>query len=149
MLKEKYVVTLTAEERSYLKGIVSKGKVSAMKRSHAQILLKCDTGPAGPGWTDEQISLALEVSTQKVRRVRKRLVMDGLEAALNRAKQKHRKARKIDGDAEAYLVATACSEPPEGRAGWTLKLLGDKLVELEFVESVCNETVRQALKKTS
>lgn len=147
MSKKLYLVTLTAEERSHLRALVSKGKVAAHKRLHAQVLLKSDLGPQDKGATDEEIAEALEINCSTVERVRRRFVEEGLEASLNRKKQKNRKARKIDGDAEAYLVALACSKPPEGRNRWTLKLLADHLVELELVDSVCRETVRQTLKK--
>ena len=158
MSKKLYLVTLTAEERSRLRALVSKGKVAAHKRLHAQVLLKSDLGPQGKGATDEKIAEALEINRSTVERVRKRFVEEGFEASLDRKKQKNRKARKIDGDAEAYLVSLACSKPPEGRNRWTLKLLADHLVELELpvngpaldgVDSVCRETVRQTLKKTN
>lgn len=149
MPKKIYVVTLSVEERSYLRSLISKGKVSAHKRLHAQILLKADSGSHGESWTDEKISRAYDVSRATVERVRQRCVEEGLEAALNRKKQLSRKAKKFDGEAEAHLIATACSKAPGGRSRWTLKLLGDKMVELGFVESVCNETVRKTLKKTA
>lgn len=144
----KHVVTLTAEERSYLRDLVGKGKVAASKRLHAQILLKSDTGPQGEGWTDVCIAKAFDIGTATVERVRKRLVEEGLEAALNRKKQINRRRRKIDGKVEAQLIATACSQAPEGRARWTLRMLADRLVELECVDSISHEAVRQALKKT-
>jgi transposase len=146
--KKLYVVELTKQERHYLKGLLSKGKVAAYKRRHAQILLKADAAPGGPGWSDGQIVQALDVSRATVERVRTRCVQEGLEAAINRKEQKNRRPKKIDGDAEAHLIALACSQPPEGRVRWTLKLLADRLVELELVETVSRETVRRTLKKT-
>lgn len=148
-LAKRYVVTLTAEERTDLRALISKGKVAALKQRHARILLKTDQGPHGEGWTDERIGQALEVHPVTVERLRKRFVEEGLEAALHRKEQKNRRARKIDGEAEARLVALACSPPPEGRKAWTLQLLADRLVTLEVVDGVSPETVRKTLKKTT
>jgi len=148
MPKKLYVVTLTEEERSYLQSLVTKGKAAAQKQLHARILLKADAGPFGEAWKDRQIMEALDVCDRTVERVRKRFVEEGVEAALNRKKQNNRRAKVIDGETEAKLIAIACSKPPEGRARWTLKLLAEKIVELEYVESVCPETVRRTLKKT-
>jgi transposase len=146
--KKIYVVELTEQERDYLKGVVSKGKAAAYRRRHGQILLKSDASPDEPSWTDRQIVEAFDVSRATVERVRARFVQEGLEAALGRKKQKNRKPRIIDGDAEAHLIALACSEPPEGRTRWTLKMLAGRLVELRLVETVSTETVRRTLKKT-
>jgi len=142
------VVTLTEEERSHLRGLVSRGKSAARKLLHAQILLKADSSPGGAAWTDGEIIAAFAVSRRTVERVRERFVEEGLESALARKEQKKRRAPKVDGEAEAYLVATACSKPPAGRQRWTLRLLADRLVELEFVDTISLETVRQSLKKT-
>jgi transposase len=146
----KYTVTLTAEERQTLSDLIASGKASARKLAHSRILLKADTATGGPAWTDEHIAEALEISTDSVGRVRRRFVEQGLEAALVR-KPQDRPSRepKFDGRAEARLVALACSPPPAGRVSWTLRLLADKLVELEVVGSVSYETVRRVLKKTS
>ena len=149
MPTKKYIVTLTAEERAHLHDLISKGKAAAYKQRHARILLKTDQGPHGEHWTDEQIECALEVHPSTVERLRKRFVEEGFEASLQRKEQKNRKAKRIDGRAEAHLVALACSEPPEGRTHWTLKLLADRLITLELVDSASPETVRQTLKKTS
>jgi len=149
MPKKLYVVTLTADERSRLQALITKGKAAAQKRLHAQILLKADAGPHGAGWKDEQIIEAFDVARRTVERVRQRLVEEGLEAALTRPAQQNRIARKIDGAAEAQLIATACAKPPAGRKRWTLQLLADRLVKLELVERVSSETVRRTLKKTS
>jgi len=148
MSKKLYVVTLTAAERSYLQALIAKGKAAAQKRLHAQILLKADAGPDGDGWMDQQIMEAFDVSRRTVERLRQRLVEEGLEAALTRKPQENRVPRKIDGVAEAHLIAAACGKPPEGRKGWTLQLLADRLVELKLVDSVSYETVRRTLKKT-
>ena len=147
MPKKLYVVELTEEERECLNGLVSKGKAAAYKRRHAQILLKSDAAADGPGWTDQQIVEAFDVSSSTVERVRERFVEEGLEAAINRKKQANRKPGTIDGDAEAYLIALACSKPPEGSLRWTLKMLAGRLVELHLVETVSRETVRRTLKK--
>lgn len=148
MPKKIYVVELTGEEREELTRLVRTGKAAAQKRRHGQILLKADAGPAGPAWTDERIAEALEVGRATVERVRKRLVTEGLEAALVRRKPRRVYPRKLDGDAEAHLIALACSEAPPGRAHWTLRLLADRMVELGYVESVSYQTVRRTLKKT-
>jgi hypothetical protein len=146
--KKTYVVTLTAEERAYLRDLITKGKAAASKQRHARILLKADQGEPGEHWTDEQIERARDVHPSTVERLRKRFVEEGFEAALQRREQKNRKAKKIDGRAEAHLVAMACGQPPDGSTRWTLKLLADRLVALELVDSVCPETVRKTLKKT-
>ena len=148
MPKKLYVVTLTADERSCLQALIAKGKAAAQKRLHAQILLKADAGPHGEGWKDEQIMEAFDVARRTVERVRQRLVEQGMEAALTRKTQQNRIPRKLDGVAEAQLIVVACSKPPEGRQRWTLKLLADRLVELDVVDSVSYETVRRTLKKT-
>lgn len=147
---KKYVVTLTAEEREQLTALISAGQAAAKKLAHARILLKADSAEGGPAWTDEAIAAAVEVSTDTVARVRQRFVEDGLEAALVRKKQdKPSRERVLDGTAEAKLLAVACSAAPDERTGWALKMLADKLVELQVVASVSTETVRRALKKTS
>jgi transposase len=145
---KKYIVRLSEEEREQLRDLTTKGKAAAYRIKHAQILLKADAD--GPNWKDKQIAEAFSVTVKTVELLRQRLVEQGLEAALNRKKQaRPSRHPKFDGDAEAHLVALSCSSPPEGRARWTLRLLADKAVELEIVESVCHETIRQTLKKTS
>ena len=146
---KKYKVTLTAEERQQLHDLVNTGKAAAKKLAHARILLKADAAPGGPGWTDIQIAEAVELSRATVERIRQRFVEHGLEAALGRKPQdRPSRPRKLDGRAEARLIALACSAPPEGRKEWTMQLLADKLVALQVVDAVCDETVRRALKKT-
>ncbi len=146
---KRYKVTLEAEERQQLHDLIAAGQAAARKLAHARILLKADAADGGPAWPDHRIADALEVSTATVERVRQRFVEQGLDVALDR-KLRERPAReiKLDGRAEARLIALACSAPPEGRATWTMKLLADKLVELEVVDSISDETVRLALKKT-
>lgn len=146
---KKYKVTLVEDERQQLQDLISVGKASAKKLTHARILLKADASDGGPAWSDSRIAEAFEVSTDTVARVRERFVEQGLEAALVRKKQdKPSRERMLDGRAEAKLIALACSAPPEGRTDWTMQLLADKLVELKIVESISDETVRRTLKKT-
>jgi len=147
---KRYKVTLEAEERQHLQDLIAAGVAAARKLAHARILLKADAADGGPAWPDVRIAEALEVSTDTVERVRRRFVELGLDAALDR-KQRDRPPReiKLDGRAEARLIALACSPPPLGRAVWTMQLLADKLVELEVVDSISDETVRLALEKTS
>ena len=147
-MPKKYVVELSAEERGYLRGIVSKGKGAARKIQHAQILLKADGGRDGPSWTDERVAEAFGVRVRTVERIRQRLVEHGLEDALNRRQGAHGPPRKLDGAGEARLCQLACSAPPAGRERWTLGLLADGLVALRVVDSICRETVRLTLKKT-
>ena len=148
-MKKKYLVTLTADEREQLNAMITAGTASAKKLAHARVLLKADQGENGPAWVDEVIAEAVEVSTDTVARVRQRFVEQGLEAALVRKKQdRPSRERVLDGSAEARLLAVACSDPPDGRAAWTLTMLADKLVELEVVERVSRESVRRVLKKT-
>jgi transposase len=144
----KYVVRLAAGEREELESLVKRGKVAAEKRRRAQILLKADAGAEGSGLTDQEVASALAVGLATVHRVRQAYVEESLQAALSRKPAVRRRLRKLDGDGEARLVALACSPAPEGRDRWTLRLLADKLVELEVVDTINKETVRQTLKKT-
>jgi transposase len=147
---KRFKVTMTAEERQQLTQLVKAGKAGAMKLTHARIVLKADAAEGGPAWPDVRIAEALDVSTDTIARVRQRFVEQGLEAALGRKKQdRPSRARKLDGRAEARLIALACSAAPEGRSEWTMQLLADKLVELQIVDSICDETVRRTLKKTN
>jgi transposase len=144
---KKYVVRLTSEERKKLENMVARGKVAAYRRLHAQVLLKADISDKGPGWTDQKIADAFDITVRSIERIRKRLVEYGLDAAIRRAGGGGRK-RLLDGSAEAHLIALACSDPPEGRCQWTLQLLADKMVELRHIDTVSYETVRRVLKKT-
>jgi transposase len=148
-MKKKYIVTLTAAERRMLQNMLSRGKAAARKLMHTRILLKADAGSGGPGWSDDAIAEGLEVGRATVERVRKQFVEEGLEAALARRQPRRQYRRTLDGDAEAHLVALACQEPPEGQSRWTLRLLADRMVELEYVEQVSYQTVRRTLKKTN
>jgi len=147
-VKDKAVVRLTSSQRRALGRIVRTGTHPAARVRRAHILLKADAD--GPdAWTDERIAEALDTTRQTVRRVRQRFVAEGLDATLHRKRPTGRQYRKLDGKQEAQLVAIACSPTPPGRARWTMKLLADKLVELEVVESIDPATVCRTLKKTS
>ena len=143
MPRKKHIVKLTPEEQQELKQLISSGQAKARTLTRARILLKADEN-----WRDESISEALEVGVATVQRVRKRFVEEGLHALHNRKPQREYR-RKLDGKAEAHLIAMSCSSPPEGHRRWTLRLLAEKLVSLEEMESVSHETVRQVLKKTN
>ena len=147
---KKYIVTLTKEDRDALGALASKGKHRSQKVLNALILLGCDEGDfqEKPS-TNEEIYRILCVSMRKIDRVKKRFVKEGLDIALNGKKGSRIYAKKVDGDFEAHLIALSCSEPPEGYARWSLRLLADKAVELNYIESVSHETVRRILKKTS
>ena len=149
-MKKKYPVILSDTERDKLKSLIAAGTASARKLTHARILLKADQSPEGPGWVDDDaVAEAVEVSQPTVSRVRKQYFEEGLEAALNRRPPNREYHRKLDGEQEARLVALACSEPPEGQARWSLRLLADRMVELEVVEDLSYQTVRRTLKKTN
>ena len=137
---KKYIVRLTLEERKYLNNIIHKGKVAAYKRLHAQILLKADISEDGPGWKDIKIADTFNISVRTVERVRERLVELGLESAINHAASGKSRPHKLDGEKEAYLIALSCSEPPDGRSRWTLRLLAGKMIELKHVDSLSPET---------
>ena len=146
---KKYIVRLSVEEREILTKLINSGRGPARMFTRARILLKADQSDNGPGWSDEKISEALDVTVQTVERVRKQLVEEGFDAVLSRRKYTQKVSRKkIDGDVEAHLVALSCSEPPPGRARWTLRLLADRIVELGYVQTISHEAVRQTFKKT-
>ena len=149
MPKKKYIVSLTSSERDDLEQLTKKGKIAAYKMNHARILLKADINQEGGGWIDRKISESLDIGHATIERVRQRFVEEGIEAALNRREQKKRRQKIIDGEKEAYLIAIACSETPTGKGNWTLQMLADKMVELNYVEQVSTETIRQSLKKTN
>jgi hypothetical protein len=147
---KKYIVRLSGEEQKSLKRLVSSGKGPARIFTRARILLKADIGENGPGWPDEKISDALDVTIQTIERVRKQLVEEGLDAVLRRRTYVQKVSRKkLDGDAEAHLIALACTAAPEGYTRWSLRLLADRMVELGYVDSISNEAVRRVLKKTN
>ena len=144
----KYIVRLTDEERTGLTDLIRTGKRAASVLIHARILLKADVGSDGSGWDDGRIAEALACGASTVYRVRQAFVERGLEAALQRKKPTGRQYRKLDGAQEARLIALACGAPPEGRSRWTMRLLADRLVELEVVDTIGPECVRTTLKKT-
>ena len=146
---KKHLVRLSEDERAMLLKLISSGKGQARTLLRARILLKADESDNGPAWADGQIAEALETTVQTIERVRKQLVLEGLEATLKRRPYKTKKRRvKLDGEAEAHLVALACSDPPAGRRRWTLRLLADQMVELKYLDSISHEAVRRTLKKT-
>jgi transposase len=145
----KYVVRLAKEERDELAALVKRGKVAADRRRRAHILLKADAGELGSGLTDQEVANALDVGVATVHRVRQAYVEEGLQDALSRTPTVGNRPRKLDGEAEARLVAVACGPAPEGRDRWTLELLADKLVELKVVDTIGKECVRRTLKKTT
>lgn len=147
-MKKKYIVTLNDEERGALRAMIAAGKASARKLMHARILLKAERRKQHREWEDTRIAAALEVSVSTIEKVRQRLVEEGLEAALVPRPSRREYARKLDGKEEAHLIALACSTPPDGYGRWTLRLLADRMVRLEHVDSLSHETVRQVLKKT-
>src|SRR6266516_4705974 len=147
-VRKRHIVVLSEEERARLHTMIGRGVAPASALTHARILLKANQGEAGPGWTDAAIGAALEVNPATVARVRMKYVAAGLDAAVYRKPPAREYRRRLDGKQEAHLVALACSAPPEGRKRWTLRLLADRLAELQVIESVSYETVRQALKQT-
>ena len=145
---KKYRVTLSAEERHDLQELIATGKAAAPKLAHARILLKADAAGPDP-WPDERIAQALDINRMTASRVRAQFAAEGLDATLHKKRAEDRQYRKLDGQQEARLIALACSQPPEGQARWTMKLLADKLVELEVVRGIDPSTVWRALQKTS
>jgi transposase-like protein len=144
-----YRVCLTEAQRAELRGLVGAGVAPARMVTRARILLKADHGEGGPGWSDAAIAGALDVNPSTVLRVRRQFVADGLAATLERKRPDRVYERRLDGAAEARLVALACAAPPEDRERWSLRLLADELVRLEVVEAVSHETVRRTLKQTT
>jgi len=149
-MAKQYVIELLAQEREQLDALVRRGKAAARKLTRARALLLSDAGEEGPGWVDAAIAEALGLSTRCIEMLRQRAVEAGPLAAIERKQQAHPSvARKFDGEKEARLIALACSEPPAGHQRWSLRLLADRLVELEVFESVSHERVRAVMKKTN
>ena len=146
-MNQKYPVELTENERYQLKQLLSSGTASVRKLRRAQILLKSDSSPDGPNWSYQAICDAFNVSQPTISEVRRAYVEGGLEAAINRKKPDRVYEHRLDGVAEAHLVALACGEPPEGYEHWTLRLLRDRMIQLSYVEHVPHETIRTTLKK--
>jgi Homeodomain-like domain len=148
-MNQKYFVKLSSEERSYLDKLVSSGNAPARKLRRARILLKSDCSKDGPNWTYEAICEAFDINALTVTNVRKAFAEGGLTKALNRKKPDREYEHRLDGNAEAHLITLACSPAPEGYERWTLRLLQDRFVKLEIVDSVSHETIRTTLKKTN
>ena len=146
---KKYIVELTTEERSQLKGIIDADRMAAHKRRHAQMLLKIDQGVNGPVWTDTRIAEAFDVKPLTVKRLRQRLVERGFTAALDHGNRGSYRAKALDGQAEAHVIAMACGKPPTGRKRWTFRLLADQAVALGVVKSCSKSSIHRALKKTN
>jgi hypothetical protein len=150
MSHKKWVVELQAEERQQLEALIGKRKTAAQTVLKARILLKADAAAEGGGWTDAHIAKALEINEKYVSRTRRKLVEEGLEAVFERKQRTSPPRQKVfDGEKEAKLVALACSQPPEGFARWSIRLLAEKVVEREIVDSVHHNTVGRVLKKRS
>ena len=148
MPAKRYHVHLNEEERTSLKRLLTTGKESTLKLTRARILLKADASELGSAYADKQIKEAVEVSVSTIERTRKTFVLEGLEAALNAKKSRDvSKPRKFDGETEAHLIALAYSKAPQGHARWTLRLLAEKMVELNHFSSISHESIRQVLKK--
>lgn len=148
-MSRKYRVLLTDDERVQLNKLISSGEAPARNLTHARILLKADETDGSPAWPDKQISEAFDVSLPTIWRVRQRFVEKGLSDALHRRLPSKHPPKLLDGAAEAHLIAITCSNPPEGYDRWSLRLLADRMVKLEYVNHVSHETVRQTLKKTN
>ena len=144
---KKYIVELTSEERSGLKNIIKAERMAAHKRRHARILLKADQGPQGPAWKDADIANAFDCTIKSVERLRKRLVEHGLDAVMEHGNRGAYRPKKLDGVAEAHLIAIACSSAPQGRNRWTVRLLAEEMVSLGIVDSCSKSTVHNTLKK--
>ena len=149
-MSPRYRVTLTKEEREDLEAMTRRGKAHARRFIHARALLLCDAGADGPAWNIADVATALGVTSRAIEHLKKRFVGEGLEAALER-KPREKPPREVifDGAFEARLIALACSDAPDGRRRWTIRLLADKAVELSFAESVSHMTVQRVLKKTN
>ncbi len=146
-MNKKYIVKLTAQEKQQLEQLLNQGKAAARKLTHARILLKANCSQEQGGWTDQAIHQAIDVSLSTITRVRQTFVEQGLDAALQPKASSQLRLRKLDGVAEARLIACCCSQPPTGRKEWTLRLLADEMIKLDYVDSISHETVRQVLKK--
>jgi len=144
-MNKKYIVALSEEQRQHLEKITSSGTYPSRQIRRAQILLKSDQKE---GWSYEQIAKAYGVTVVTIAKVRKTFVEQGLEAALQRKKPEREYAHALDGEAEAHLIALACSKPPEGREHWSLRLLQNRFVKLGYIDSISYETIRRTLKKT-
>ena len=148
-MNKKYIVELTTEERSQLREMVQSARMAAHKRRHAQMLLRLDQGPGGPGWSDVQVAAAFECTPRSAERLRQRLVERGFEEALEHGNRGAYRVRRLDGKAEAHLIAMTRMEPPKGHRRWTVRLLADEMVILGYVAQCGKTTVHDTLKKTN
>jgi transposase len=148
-MNQKYKVQLNDQQRQQLEKLISCGRVPARTVTRAHVLLKSDCGPNGPNWSYQQISTAFNVSQVTVSNIRKTYVNSGIDAAIYRKKPDRMYQTRLDGEAEAHLIALACGDPPNGHARWTLRLLQERMIQLEHVEDVSHETIRTTLKKTN
>ena len=148
MSRKTYRVELTEADRTWLFEFIGRGSAPAREQTRARVLLKADEGPEGPAWPDDRIADALELTAQGTKGIRRRFAERGLKGCVKRKKPDREYERKLDGEQEARLVQLACSEAPDGRSQWSLRLLADRLVQLDIVDSISYETVRQTLKKT-
>ena len=146
-MRKCYVVKLTYDERDQLENLINRGREAAYRRRHAQVLLLVDEGEHGPGFSDKDAAERTGFTRRTVEQIRERCVTEGLQAALERKKRSRVRTQKLDGEGEARLISLACSDAPEGYARWTLHMLADHLVELNVVDSISYECVRQVLKK--
>lgn len=146
-MRKCYVVKLTYGERDQLENLINRGREAAYRRRHAQVLLLVDEGEHGPGFSDKDAAERTGFTRRTVEQIRERCVTEGLQAALERKKRSRVRTQKLDGEGEARLISLACSDAPEGYARWTLHMLADHLVELNVVDSISHECVRQVLKK--
>jgi len=146
-MKKRFVVKLTSDERDRLEGLIKRGREAAYRRRHAEVLLLVDEGEQGPCCTDNVAAERTGFTRRSVEMIRERCVTEGLDSALERKKRTRERHQRLDGEGEARLINLACSDAPKGYARWTLHMLADKLVELEVVESISHECVRQVLKK--
>lgn len=146
---KKYKITLTQEEREELLSITKGGMHSSKKVIHSLILLNCDEGEFSEKVNNEEVAKVLKIGPRTIDRLKKKFVEEGFEAALENRPTTRVYERKADGDVEAHLVALSCSKAPEGFTRWSLRLLADKMVELEYVDDISYETVRRVLKKTN
>ncbi len=149
MPAKRYRVTLSNEEREHLTELVSKGRTKARTITRARILLLADENAQHASWIDARIAEALGTSSRTVERTRQTCVEEGIEAALNHKQPQQTRSKRLDGQGEARLIQLVCSQPPDGHQRWTMQLLADKLIELEIVETISDETVRTTLKKTN
>ena len=148
MPNKKYIVSFSSSERAALQSLIRKGRCQAIKLRNAHLLLNVDQGPEGPARSDQEVASSLSVSIRTLERLRQRFVENGLEASLNRKSRTPDPSRiKVDGEVEAHLIALSRSHPPRGRLRWTLRLLADKMVELQYIDSISTESVRKVLKK--